>query len=141
MSSVLFVGAGRHQRRAIAQARTRGLHVVAVDRNPDAPGLVVAHAPEVVDFSDIDAVEAVARRHGVDGALTVSADRAVPVVAAVTERLGLPSIGTAVAHRMTHKLAMRRTLAEEGIPSRPSPRFAASPRAGLRSRPSGSRRC
>jgi len=122
VSSVLFVGAGRHQRRAIAQARERGLRVVAVDRNPGAPGLRLADVPEVVDFADVDAVEAVARRHGVDGALTVSADRAVPVVAAVTERLGLPSIGTAVAHRMTHKLAMRRTLAGEGIPQ---PAFAA----------------
>ena len=122
MSSVLFVGAGRHQRRAIAQARDRGLRVVAVDRNPDAPGLALADVPEVVDFVDVDAVEAVARRHEVDGALTISADRAVPVVAAVTERLGLPSIGTEVAHRMTHKIAMRRTLAEEGVPQ---PSFAA----------------
>jgi biotin carboxylase len=116
VSSILFVGAGRHQRRAIVQARERRLRVVAVDRNPDAPGLRLADVPEVVDFADVDAVTEVARRHDVDGALTVSADRAVPVVATVTERLGLPSIGTEVAHRMTHKLAMRRTLAEEGIP-------------------------
>ena len=122
MSSVLFVGAGRHQRRAIAQARDRGLRVVAVDRNPDAPGLALADVPEVVDFVNVDAVEAVARRQEVDGVLTISADRAVPVVAAVTERLGLPSIGTEVAHRMTHKIAMRRTLAEEGVPQ---PAFAA----------------
>ena len=122
MSSVLFVGAGRHQRRAIAQARDRGLRVVAVDRNPDAPGLALADVPEIVDFVDVEAVEEVARRREVDGALTISADRAVPVVAAVTERLGLPSIGTEVAHRMTHKIAMRRTLAEEGIPQ---PAFAA----------------
>jgi biotin carboxylase len=120
--SVLFVGAGRHQRRAIVQAREGGLVVVAVDRNPEAPGLRAADIAEVVDFADISAVEEVARRHAVDGALTVSADRAVPIVAAVTERLGLPSIGTQVAHRMTHKIAMRRTLAEEGIPQ---PAFAA----------------
>ena len=116
------MGAGRHQRRAIVQARERRLRVVAVDRNAEAPGLRLADVPEVVDFADVDAVEEVARRHGVDGALTISADRAVPVVAAVTERLGLPSIGTDVAHRMTHKLAMRRTLAEEGIPQ---PAYAA----------------
>ena len=119
MPSVLFVGAGRHQRRAITQARERGIRVVAVDRNPDAAGLEAADVAEVVDFADVDAVENVGRRHGVDGALTVSADRAVPVVAAVTERLGLPSIGADVAHRMTHKIAMRRTLAEEGIPQPP----------------------
>jgi len=120
--SVLFVGAGRHQRRAILRARELGLRVAAVDRNPDAPGLVEADLPEVVDFSDVDAVIEVARKHSVDGVLTVSADRAVPVVAAVAEELGLPGIGTATAHLMTHKIAMRRTLAQAGVPQ---PRFAA----------------
>ena len=119
MPTILFVGAGRHQRNAIRQARERGLHVVAVDRNADALGLALADAAEVVDFVDVAAVEAVARRYSVDGVLTVSADRAVPVVATVSERLGLPSIGTDVAHRMTHKLVMRRTFAEEGIPQPP----------------------
>ncbi|TML71028.1 MAG: ATP-grasp domain-containing protein [Actinobacteria bacterium] len=123
MKTVLFVGAGRHQRGAILQARDRGLRVVAVDRNPDAPGLAAADVPETVDFMDVDAVTEVARRHGVDGALTVSADRAVPVVATVTERLALPTIGSTTAHLMTHKVGMRRTLAEAGVPQ---PRFAAA---------------
>jgi biotin carboxylase len=122
VKTVLFVGAGRHQRRAIEHARGRGLRVVAVDRNPDALGLQVADVREVVDFTDVNAVTDAGRRHAVDGALTVSADRAVPVVAAVTERLGLPSIGTQTAHELTHKIAMRRTLAEAGVPQ---PRFAA----------------
>ena len=39
VKTVLFVGAGRHQRRAILQAREQGIRVVAVDRNPDALGL------------------------------------------------------------------------------------------------------
>jgi biotin carboxylase len=120
--SVLFVGAGRHQRRAIVQARERGLRVVAVDRNPDAPGLAEADAPELVDFSDVDAVIEVGRRQAVDGVLTVSADRAVPVVAAVAEALGLRGIGTEAAHVMTHKVAMRRVLADAGVPQ---PEFAA----------------
>lgn len=119
MKAVLFVGAGRHQRAAIAQAQARGLRVVGVDRNPDAPGLQLADIAEAVDFTDVDAVTEVARRNAVDGALTVSADRAVPVVAAVTERLGLPSIGVDVAHRMRNKIVMRRALAEEGIPQPP----------------------
>ena len=122
MKTVLFVGAGRHQRRAIAQARARGLRTVAVDRNPDAPGLAEADVAEVVDFSDVDAVVDVGRRHGVDGVLTVSADRAVPVVAAVAERLGLPGIGTDTAYVMTQKIAMRRVLADAGVPQ---PEFAA----------------
>jgi biotin carboxylase len=134
VQTILFVGAGRHQRRAILQARERGLRVVAVDRNEDAPGLRLADVPEVVDFADVDAVEAVARKHSVDGLLTVSADRAVPIVAEVAERLGLHSIGRDVAHRMTHKVAMRRCLAEEGVPQPPfaAVRNLASGRAALR---------
>lgn len=121
--TVLFVGAGRHQRRAIVRARELGLRVVAVDRNADAAGLAAADAGEVVDFRDVEGVTDVARRHAVDGVLTVSADRAVPVVAAVAEALGLPGIGAGVAHLMTHKIAMRRRLAEVGVPQ---PRFAAA---------------
>ena len=116
MKTVLFVGAGRHQRRAIEHARSRGLRVAAVDRNALAPGLRAADIAEVVDFTDVEAVTEVARRHRVDGVLTVSADRAVPVVAAVAEELGLPGIGRNVAHGMTHKLAMRRALAAVGLP-------------------------
>ncbi|HLX19549.1 MAG TPA: ATP-grasp domain-containing protein, partial [Gaiellaceae bacterium] len=121
--TVLFVGAGRHQRRAIQRAQELGLHVVAVDRNADAAGLAVADIGEVVDFGDVEGVIDVAAKHEVDGALTVSADRAVPIVAAVAEELGLAGIGTETAHLMTHKIAMRRRLAEAGVPQ---PRFAAA---------------
>jgi biotin carboxylase len=122
VQTVLFVGAGRHQRRAILRARELGLRVVAVDRNPDAVGLPDADEGHVVDFADVESVIEVAKEHSIDGVLTVSADRAVPVVAAVAERLGLPGIGTETAHLMTHKVAMRRRLAEGGVPQ---PQFAA----------------
>jgi biotin carboxylase len=115
VKTVLFVGAGRHQQRAIERAREADLRVVAVDRNADAPGLATADVAEVVDFADVAAVTEVGRRHSVDGVLTVSADRAVPVVAAVAEDLGLPGIGRETAYLMTHKIAMRRRLAELGV--------------------------
>jgi biotin carboxylase len=122
LGTILFVGAGRHQRRAIERARELGSRVVAVDRNADAPGLALADEAEVVDFSDVGAVVEAGRRHRVEGVMTVAADRAVPIVAAVSERLGLPGIGAETAHVMTHKVAMRRRLAEHGVPQ---PRFAA----------------
>jgi len=120
--TVLFVGAGRHQRRAILRAKELGLRVAAVDRNPDAPGLREADVVRVVDFADAEAVLRATARLRLDGVLTVSADRAVPVVAAVAEARGLPGIGVETAHLMTHKVAMRRRLAEAGVPQ---PRFAA----------------
>jgi biotin carboxylase len=119
VTTVLFVGAGRHQRRAIEQARARGLRVAAVDRSADAPGLVLADVGEVVDFTDVAGVVEAARAIGIDGVLTVSADRAVPVVAAVAEELGLPGIGTNVAHVLTHKRAMRDALGAADLPQPP----------------------
>jgi biotin carboxylase len=120
--TVLFIGAGRHQRRAILRAKELGLRVAAVDRNPDAPGLAEADIAKVVDFSDVAAVLKATARLKLDGVLTVSADRAVPVVAAVAEARGLPGIGVETAHLMTHKVAMRSRLADAGVPQ---PRFAA----------------
>jgi biotin carboxylase len=119
---VLFIGAGRHQRRALERLRKLGVRVVAVDRNAAAPGLSIADVGEAVDFGDVAAVAEVGRRHGVDGVMTFAADRAVPVVAGVAEALGLPGIGTETAHLMTNKIAMRRRLADAGVPQ---PRFAA----------------
>jgi biotin carboxylase len=95
--------------------------VVAVDRNAEALGLEAADVAEIVDFSDLEGVVEVGRRHAVEGVLTVAADRAVPIVAAVAEALGLPGIGTATARRMTHKREMRETLAAADVPQ---PAFA-----------------
>jgi biotin carboxylase len=121
-STVLFVGAGRHQRRALQRVKELGARVVAVDRNADAPGLAIADVGEVVDFANVDAVAEVGRRHGASGVMTFAADRAVPVVAGVAEASGLPGIGTETAHLMTNKIAMRRRLADAGVPQ---PRYAA----------------
>jgi biotin carboxylase len=120
--TVLFIGAGRNQRGAIERVRELGVRVVAVDRNAAAPGLTDADAGEAVDFADLAAVAEVGRRHGVDGVLTIAADSAVPVVAAVAAELGLPGIGPEAAHLATNKIAMRRVFAERGVPQ---PQFAA----------------
>ena len=122
MTTILFVGAGRNQRRAIARVRELGVRVVAVDKNPDAPGFAEADAGEAVDFADPEAVAIVGRVHHADGVMTLAADRAVPVVARVAELLGLPGIGSESAHLATNKIAMRRAFAEQGVPQ---PRYAA----------------
>ena len=101
-----------------------------MDRNAEAPGLAAADVAEVVDFTSVDEVIAVALRVGVDGVLTVSADRAVPIVAAVAEELGLPGIGTATARRLTHKRAMRDTLGAAGLPQPPYARLRSAADVG-----------
>ena len=122
MPGVLFVGAGREQRPAIVRARERGYRVVAVDDDPGAEGLGHADVAEVADVENGSALAELARRHGVDGVLTVGLDQAATAVADAAERAGLPSIGPATAHRFSQVLALRRTLAEEGVPQ---PAYAA----------------
>jgi biotin carboxylase len=120
MKTVLVVGAGRYQRAVIHRAKKLGLRVVAVDRNPDAPGLSEADVGRVVDFADPDAVIAAVADLEIDGVTTVQAERAVPMVAQLAQTLGVPGIGSETARRMTHKLEMRRRLAEAAVPQ---PRF------------------
>src|SRR5262249_3011370 len=105
----------------IRRARELGIRVVAADRNPEAPGLGEADVGAAVGF-DVSALAELGREHSVDGVLTVAADRAVPIVAAVAEELGRPGIGRGGAPRVPRKVAMRRRRAEAGVPQ---PDFAA----------------
>jgi biotin carboxylase len=118
--TILFLGASVSQLPAIRKARALGLRTVAVDGDPDAVAFAEVDVAETIDFSDVDAVVASARRQGVDGVVAISTDRAVPVAAAVSEALGLPGVDATAAQRMTHKGMMRQRLAEAGIPQ---PRF------------------
>jgi biotin carboxylase len=112
---VLFLGASVSQVEAIRRARDLGLRVVAIDADPDAVGFADADVAETIDFSKVEEVIELARRHRVDGVLAVSTDRAVPIAAAVAHRLGLPGVDTATAYAMTDKHVMRERLAAAGV--------------------------
>jgi biotin carboxylase len=121
--TVLFLGAGRHQRAAILQAKEMGLRVAAIDGNPHALALGDADIGEVVNFVDIPQAVAFAEKLRPDGVLTITSDRAVVAVAAVAEALGLAGIGVDVAMGLTNKIEMRRRLEAGGLPQ---PRFGSA---------------
>ena len=127
MKTVLVLGAGRHQRAAILRAKELGFRVAAIDGNPNAVAQEDADLFEQVDFGDVQAAIEAARRIGPDGVLTITSDRAVPAVAAIAEALGLPGIGSDAARVLTHKVDMRRRLAEAGVPQ---PRFGSAQSLG-----------
>jgi biotin carboxylase len=123
VKTVLFLGAGRHQRAAILQAKEMGLRVAAIDGNPNALALGDADIGEVVNFVDIPQAVAFAEKLRPDGVLTITSDRAVVAVAAVAEALGLAGIGVDVARGLTNKIEMRRRLEAGGLPQ---PRFGSA---------------
>jgi len=107
VATLLLVAAGRNGRRTIELARGLGHRTVTVDLDHATGG------EEILEL---------ARREAVNGVLAISAGPAVPVAAAVAEDLGLPGIGRETAHLLAHRVALRRRLAEHGVPQ---PDFAA----------------
>jgi biotin carboxylase len=113
--TLLFLGASISQLPAIKHAHAAGYRVVAVDGDPNAIAFSHADVAEAVDFTDVEGVVEVGKRHGVDGVLAISTDRAVVPAAAVAAELGLPGIGVDVARGFTNKGIMRARLALAGI--------------------------
>jgi len=117
MDTLLIIGAGPLQLPAFHEARRMGLRVVAIDRNPDAPGMALADTAHPVDTQDGAGAIDVARHERVAGVMTLCTDYPVRTVAAVAEALRLPGFDPATALRATHKGRMREAFARTGAPS------------------------
>jgi biotin carboxylase len=117
MTTLLIIGAGRLQMPAYIVGRRLGLHLVGVDRNSQAPGLAMADASYPIDTRDVEGIMTVARRHAVDGVVTLCTDQPVRVVSAVAAQLGLRAISPEAAALATNKAAMRDAFARAGAPS------------------------
>ena len=124
---LLVLGAGPAQIGLLRAARGRGLFVIAVDRDPDAPGFAYADKRAVVSTEDEPGVDRLARAESVDGIVSPGADWPVGVAARVAERLGLPHpIDPATAVLATTKSRQRERLAAAGVPQ---PRLLDEPKA------------
>ena len=114
---LLVLGAGPAQIGLLRAARERGLHVIAVDRDPGAPGFRYADKRAVVSTEDEPGVDRLARAESVDGIVSPGADWPVGVAARVAARLGLPPpIDAATATLATTKSRQRARFAEAGVP-------------------------
>lgn len=114
---IMILGASILQLPAIEKALDMGLGVVVVDMNPDAVGMKLAGVtPEVISTIDIPAVVEAAKRHDVDGVMTLASDMPMRSVAAVAKELGLVGITDDTALKATNKAEMRKALKECCVP-------------------------
>ncbi len=114
---IMILGASILQLPAIEKALAMGLQVVVADMNPAAVGMTVAGVTaEVVSTIDIPAVLAAAKRHGIDGIMTLASDMPMRTVAAVAEELGLVGVSADTAVKATDKAVMRKALQDNGVP-------------------------
>ena len=114
---IMILGASILQLPAIEAAVEMGLSVVAVDMNPDAIGFKVPGIEtEVISTIDIPAVLEAAKRHNIQGIMTLASDMPMRTVAAVSKELNLVGITEDTAVKATNKAAMRKALEEAGVP-------------------------
>jgi biotin carboxylase len=114
---LLVLGAGAGQLGLLEAARQRNLFVVAVDRNPAAPGFRFADRRAIISVEDEPQIDRLAVAERVDGIIAPGIDWPVAIAARIAERLALTHpIDAAAAVLATSKLRQREQLAAAGVP-------------------------
>ena len=114
---LLVLGAGPAQLGLLGAAREQGLFVIALDRDPTAPGFRYADRRAIISTEDEQGIERLASAERVEGIIAPGIDWPVGIAARVAERLGLPHpIDASVANRAVSKQKQREALAEAKVP-------------------------
>jgi biotin carboxylase len=114
---LLVLGAGPAQLGLLEAAHERELHVIAVDRDPLAPGFRFADRRAIVSVEDEPAIDRLASAERVDGIVAPGIDFPVAIAARVAARLGIAHpLDPPTAQGATSKLRQRERFAEAGVP-------------------------
>lgn len=114
---LMILGASILQLPAIEKAKEMGLDVVVVDMNPNAVGFnVPGIEKEIISTIDIQAVISAAKRHRIDGIMTLATDMPMRTVAAVANEMDLIGIDEETALKATNKAEMRKALQLNNVP-------------------------
>jgi biotin carboxylase len=115
---LLVLGAGPAQLGLLEAARARDdLEVIAVDRDPQAPGFALADERAVLSSEDEEGVERLARARDVGGIVSPGADWPVGIAARVAERIGLAHpIDARTGSVATSKARQREAFAAARVP-------------------------
>jgi biotin carboxylase len=115
---LLVLGAGRQQVGLLRAARQRGVVVVAVDRDPAAPGFGFADRRALISFEDEPALHRLAEAERIDGVISPANDWSVGIAARVAHRLGLAHpLDPGTAALAASWLRQRERFAEAGVPT------------------------
>ena len=117
MKKMMILGASILQLPAIEKASEMGLEVIAVDMNPEAVGFRVPGViKEVISTIDTPAILEAAKRHKINGIMTLASDMPMQSVAVVSHEMGLVGISEDTALKATNKAFMRDALREADVP-------------------------
>jgi hypothetical protein len=109
-------GAGWNQLPIIQASRRQGYRVVAIDRDPRAPGAVLADRFHCVSLRDHDAIVAATRGESLDGVVARVSDAAALSSAHEIARMrGLPTACPELVVAATSKIALAEACASAGL--------------------------
>jgi biotin carboxylase len=115
--ALLVLGAGSAQLGLLAAARARRLFVIAVDRDPRAPGFRYADRRALLSTEDEQGIERLARSERVAGVVAPGTDWPVGIAARIADHLRLPHpLSPASAVVAVSKLRQRERFDAAGVP-------------------------
>jgi biotin carboxylase len=117
---LLVLGAGPAQLGFLEAARERGLYVIAVDRDPAAPGFRYADRRALISTEDEPAIQRLAEAEAPDGVIAPGTDWPVGIAARVAQRLALPhALDPDTAALTLSKVRQRERFLAAGVPHVP----------------------
>jgi biotin carboxylase len=114
--TIMILGASYDQIPMIQRANQKGLKVISIDGNSEAPGFAIADEHECVDVMNSEKILEMARKKKIDGITTMVSNLGMRTVAYVAHEMGLPSIPVESAKTATDKHEIKKTLQKDNIP-------------------------
>lgn len=115
---LLILGGGSCQINGIKRAKEMGIDVVVSDYLTDSPGKSLADFSEMASTFDHQGILDIAKKHQVDGIMTLGTDQPVYTSAYAAEHLALPSfLDTYTAKSVTNKKLMKTIMSQNDIPA------------------------
>ena len=114
----MVLAAGLLQMPVIKKAKEKGYYVIAVDDDPNAPGMVLADKAIVPGgLVNEDKMLAIAREEQISGIIHPCSEVAMNVMGRINDEMGLSGISRQIAIRSTNKHLMREAFERYGAPS------------------------
>lgn len=118
MKKLMVLAAGLLQIPVIKKAKEKGYYVIAVDDDPNAPGMALANKAIVPGgLVNEEKVLSIAQKEQIDGVIHPCSEVAMNVMGRINDEMHLHGISRETALRATNKHLMRKAFEAYGAPS------------------------
>ena len=118
MKKLMVLAAGLLQIPVIKKAKEKGYYVIAVDDDPNAPGMALADKAIVPGgLMNEEKMVAIAKEEQISGVIHPCSEVAMNVMGRINDEMGLNGVSKETAIRATNKHLMREAFERYGAPS------------------------